>query len=523
MTHKFIFIIYSFFLLSLPTVSCAQEVGKNDYFYILNTQVGLSDNHILQMIQLEDGRMAVETFKGINIYDGKKFRFIPLSNAEAQTLSKYKGHPHLYVDRQERLWLKNTHQIFCIDLKTCQLIKHPLTLLAKHNQVHHIDDLFVDSDKDVWIVVGQKMQNVFNGTFLDMKAAWGGVQDMDVDAHKVYTFHDTGIVAAFDKKGTSPILPLSYTSQAYAPSQVPLYRSTSLVRKTPNGQFYQIRTGYDSQKQKDTSIFLHFNPETHQYETIYQCLYILHTLNMSSDNQALISSQRGYLMFDFKLGTTPREVRELALPDGKSLTTGINTVYKDQDGGIWLGTYSDGLIYVSPMLGLFFTIDHPWWQSSTAVIILAILILLVVCSLLFLYKRKRKVVGAYESVSQQTDATEHHEEQEEENTENEFITKARTLVEQHIEDSDYGVEQLANDLCMERTGLYKKLTALSATTPVTFIRNIRLQKATVLLREEDISVNEIAEKTGFNSASYFSKCFKKEFGILPSEYRFQQK
>ena len=79
---------------------------------------------------------------------------------------------------------------------------------------------------------------------------------------------------------------------------------------------------------------------------------------MSSDNQAFISSQHGYLMFDFKLGTTPREVKELALPDGRSLTTGINTVYRDKEGAIWLGTYHDGLIYVSPMLGLFFTIDQ---------------------------------------------------------------------------------------------------------------------------------------------------------------------
>ncbi len=61
---------------------------------------------------------------------------------------------------------------------------------------------------------------------------------------------------------------------------------------------------------------------------------------MSSDNQALISSQHGYLMFDFKLGTTPREVKELSLPDGKSLTTGINTVYRDKEGAIWLGTYT---------------------------------------------------------------------------------------------------------------------------------------------------------------------------------------
>jgi len=101
----------------------------------------------------------------------------------------------------------------------------------------------------------------------------------------------------------------------------------------------------------------------------------------------------------------------------------------------------------------------------------------------------------------------------------EFVQKVRSLVEQHLEENDYGVEQLAHDLCMERTGLYKKLTALSETTPVAFIRNIRLLRAVALLKEGELTVNEIAERTGFSSPSYFTKCFKKEFGVLPSEYR----
>ena len=80
-----------------------------------------------------------------------------------------------------------------------------------------------------------------------------------------------------------------------------------------SGQFYQIRTGRNEKNKTDASIFLHFNPETRKYSWIFACNYILHTLNMSSDNQALISSQHGYLMFDFKLGITPREVKELPL------------------------------------------------------------------------------------------------------------------------------------------------------------------------------------------------------------------
>jgi AraC-like DNA-binding protein len=102
--------------------------------------------------------------------------------------------------------------------------------------------------------------------------------------------------------------------------------------------------------------------------------------------------------------------------------------------------------------------------------------------------------------------------------EKEFMSRATALVEQHIADPNYHVEQLAADLCMERTGLYKKLTALIQQSPVAFIRSIRLRRAAALLREGNMSVAEIAEYAGFSSPGYFSKCFQKEFGCKPSEY-----
>ena len=200
--------------------------------------------------------------------------------------------------------------------------------------------------------MGDSLLNTQDGNLIHLKKEWGSLQDLDTDGKQVYAFMDSGIVAVFQKDK------LAYTASAYSVSEVQRYRGTSLTVQTSSGQFYQIRTWRDEKNKTDASIFLHFDPETRKYSRIFACDYILHTLNMSSDNQAFISSQHGYLMFDFKLGTTPREVKELALPDGRSLTTGINTVYRDKEGAIWLGTYHDGLIYVSPMLGLFFTIDQ---------------------------------------------------------------------------------------------------------------------------------------------------------------------
>ena len=508
----------------------AQKVGTNDYFYVLNTQQGLSDNCILQMMQLADGRLAVRTRKGINLYNGRRFTFIPLPAAKAEDIMKYKGQTHFYADSQDRLWVKEYQKIFCILLSEDRLQEHSLDSLpgnGKENKMriirnsptgNAIQDLFVDSRKNVWVVLGDSLLNMQDGNLIHLKKEWGSLQDLDTDGKQVYAFMDSGIVAVFQNDK------LAYTASAYSASEVQRYRGTSLTVQTPSGQFYQIRTGRDEKNKTDASIFLHFNPETRKYSRIFACDYILHTLNMSSDNQALISSQHGYLMFDFKLGTIPREVKELALPDGKSLTTGINTVYRDKEGAIWLGTYHDGLIYVSPMLGLFFTIDQPWWKSGWAIAgFVAFLVILV--GIIAIYLRRRKSTIVINTDPQKDDIpllpedSRQHETAETVNLEPELILQVRALVELHLDDGEYGVEQLAQDLCMERTGLYKKLTALTDTTPVAFIRSIRLQRAAALLQEGKLTVNEIAERTGFSSPSYFTKCFKKEFGVLPSEYR----
>ena len=292
--------------------SSAQKVETNDYFYVLNTRQGLSDNRVLQMMQLTDGRLAVRTPKGINLYDGRRFSLIPLPAEKAENITKYKGQTHLYADSQDRLWVKEYQKIFCILLAEGRILEHPLDDLSgngKENKMkmmrngptrNDIQDLFVDSRKNVWVVMGDSLLNTQNGNLIHLKKEWGCLQDLDTDGRQVYAFMDSGIVAVFlnDK--------LTYTASAYS---------------------------------------------------------------------------------------------------------------------------------------------------------------------------------AAEAV----------------NREPELILQVRALVEQHLEDGEYGVEQLAQNLCMERTGLYKKLTALTDTTPVAFIRSIRLHRAAALLQEGKQSVNEITFATEIQS------------------------
>lgn len=92
------------------------------------------------------------------------------------------------------------------------------------------------------------------------------------------------------------------------------------------------------------------------------------------------------------------------------------------------------------------------------------------------------------------------------------------LIEEHIDNSEYNVEQLSADMGMSRMNLYRKLQAITGQTPTEFIRTIRLKRAAQLLQDGKLNVSEVADRVGFSSSSYFTKCFKEQFGVLPTQY-----
>jgi signal transduction histidine kinase/DNA-binding response OmpR family regulator len=99
-----------------------------------------------------------------------------------------------------------------------------------------------------------------------------------------------------------------------------------------------------------------------------------------------------------------------------------------------------------------------------------------------------------------------------------FIRQAIDTVEQNISNPGFSVEDLSRALHMSRVALYKKLLALTGKSPLDFIKTIRLKRAAQLLEKSQFTIAEIAYEVGFNNPKYFARTFKKEFGLLPSEY-----
>lgn len=119
--------------------------------------------------------------------------------------------------------------------------------------------------------------------------------------------------------------------------------------------------------------------------------------------------------------------------------------------------------------------------------------------------------------SQQTDY--HVEEQHYSSPDERFVRKAIDCVKAHLSDGNYDREQFASDLCVSQSTLYNKLRAITGQNVSGFIASIRLKESCAILRQQpDISISDLAYAVGFNTPKYFSKCFKKEFGLLPTEY-----
>jgi AraC-like DNA-binding protein len=103
--------------------------------------------------------------------------------------------------------------------------------------------------------------------------------------------------------------------------------------------------------------------------------------------------------------------------------------------------------------------------------------------------------------------------------ENQFVKKILDLLDQNIDDCDYGLDELSSDLCMSYITAYRKIKSLTGQAPGEFIRNFRLKRAAQLLRSTSTPVTEVAIAVGFSSASYFTRSFLKEYGMPPSDYR----
>jgi len=99
----------------------------------------------------------------------------------------------------------------------------------------------------------------------------------------------------------------------------------------------------------------------------------------------------------------------------------------------------------------------------------------------------------------------------------EFLRKMLKIIDEHICEEEFKIENLGKESAMSRGQIYKKVKALTGKSPSLFLRSVRLVKAKKMIKEGNRTISEIAYSVGFGSPAYFTKCFNEEFGYPPSE------
>ncbi len=100
----------------------------------------------------------------------------------------------------------------------------------------------------------------------------------------------------------------------------------------------------------------------------------------------------------------------------------------------------------------------------------------------------------------------------------EFLHNISLLVEEHLDDPDFGIDMICRKVGMSRPVLYKKVKSLTDMSVNEFIKTIKLKKAAQLLKQRELTVNEICYAIGYSDRRYFTQEFKKHFGLTPTEF-----
>lgn len=103
-----------------------------------------------------------------------------------------------------------------------------------------------------------------------------------------------------------------------------------------------------------------------------------------------------------------------------------------------------------------------------------------------------------------------------------LLSKAMENIEKNMDNNEYDVEEFVYDMAVGRTILYQKIKDITGMSIKEFILDIRLKRAAQLLKDSDLTISEISDRTGFANPKYFSVCFKRRFDISPSDFKKQE-
>lgn len=492
-------------LLALPVK--AEEKLELSPFNKISIGDGLSDSVVVTLTQTADGDIVIRHAGSIDIMHNDEISTTPIPKEMALRIPNLHWARITRYDTDNNLWIKNPDTVMCFNMNTRKFVD--ISQKA-------YDDVFVDESHNLWTLKDSILAGSIKGKELkvDIHGKEKTLQAVDYADDKLLTFYNDGELLCYSTKDNQ----LLFRNRPYPEEEINNYNASFTLRKGTDGLYYMLRHNYHK------CIFLSFNANTQEWRTIFETTDEIgfHCLDMPSEEIAVVGCSRGIWLIDVETGKMER-IPSFILNDGSELVSGVNAVLQLKDGRFLIGTYGTGLLIAD---SLFAPESH-----KMQIIIFALLAVIVAGIILIVryrinqkHKEEALMQRIHELMVQNDQPNEKEKEKEETQQINELsgrdieiLKQATALVKKNISLQGYNVDDLARDMAMERTGLYRHLNRIIQQSPSAFIRGIRMERAMELVKEHRLSITEISEQLGFSSVSYFSKCFKDYYGFTPSE------
>lgn len=339
------------FLISIFLFLFSYAKSQEFVFTPLNVLHGLSDNQVRYMLQLPDGRMVFKTTGNINIYDGAGFKYIHRDSQRKYPLKTYDGFYRIYLSGDSILWIKDYKELLRVDLRKEKYTQDLAGYFKKIGFPKPIDNFFMDTKQRLWLLIGDKLVLSDHTQEFELLQDQGRLQDVSTHEEKLYLFYSTGKVICYDLSSKRKL----YSAAAYPDTHYARFGNTSLVVKGRNG-FYQLRNGTHGG-------FFFFDLQKQAWRKILETEYTLNTLVVDAKGKASISCAKGIWIIDC-FSSEKRYWPLLNKTDGSKLNTEISTLLYDKQGGFWLGTVNQGILYDHPERYIFKHIGASYFPGA---------------------------------------------------------------------------------------------------------------------------------------------------------------
>ena len=297
---------------------------------------GMADNSVQTIKCTKTGRMVISSIGHINFYEGMSFMHINPVSQGIYTLPKYDGHYRLCFDKFHHLWLKDKHQVTCLDLLTERFVADVQGVIRQMGVDKTIDDLFADNDNHIWFLVDKTLHCQELGLALPVVSDKSALHDVQIYKDSLLLqFYADGLVSAVRLKDGGHAFDVPAATSEEAESY-----SRSSVVTVYGSNFLQIRNGDHSGQLR------RFDVEKRQWSQLMAQPYHLNNIAIR-DDRIYIAARYGYWVYDDKTGDSVH-FPVLNLSKGRKLATDVNAIEFDRQGGMWLGTETRGLLYSKP-------------------------------------------------------------------------------------------------------------------------------------------------------------------------------